>query len=703
MMLRAAALAAVLLVIGRPAPADLDPGAAKPPVAKKVPRTTTLHGDTRTDDYHWLREKKDPEVLAYLEAENAYTAAVMKPTAKLQETLYQEMLGRIQQTDLSVPYRKGGYLYYTRTAEGKQYPVHCRKKGGPDAPEEVTLDLNELARGEKFLSLGAYQVSDDGKLLAYSTDGTGFREYTLRVKDLTTGDLLPDRAPKVGSVAWAGDGRTLFYVTEDAAKRAHRLYRHTLGATEDELIYEEKDELYRIGVARSRDKKYLFLTSSSSDTTEVRCLAAETPAEAWRVVLPRVKDHRYRVDHRDGLFYLTTNKGAKNFRLVTAPADRPEEANWKERIPHRAGVLLEGVDVFAGHLVVSERAAGLQRLRVLDLAGGKDWPVEVPEEVCSVSGDTNPEFDAATYRFRYQSLVTPESVFELDLASGKRTLLKQTAVLGGYDPSAYTSERIHATAADGTRVPVSLVYKKGLKRDGSAPLLLYGYGSYGSSLGVTFNAARVSLLDRGVVCALAHVRGGRELGEAWHDQGKLLAKRNTFTDFIAVADHLVEAGYTRRERLAIEGGSAGGLLIGAVLNLRPDLCKAALLHVPFVDVVNTMLDESLPLTVGEFLEWGNPKVKSEYEYIKGYCPYTNLAAKAYPSMLVRTSLNDSQVMYWEPAKYVAKLRALKTDKNPLLLQVNMAGGHGGASGRYDQLRERAFSYAFVLTELGVAK
>jgi oligopeptidase B len=703
MLSRLTTLTAMLLLFGKPTAADLDGGAAKPPVARKVPHSTTLHGDTRTDDYFWLREKKDPEVVAYLEAENAYTAAVMKPTAALQETLYQEMLGRLKQTDLSVPYRKGGYLYYTRTEEGKQYPLHCRKKGGPDAAEEVTLDLNELARGEKFLSLGAYQVSDDGNLLAFSTDVTGFREYTLRVKDLRTGELLADRAAKVSSVAWAADGRTLFYLTEDAAKRPHRLYRHPLGGKDDELLHEEKDELYRIFLGRSRDKHYLFLGSSSSDTSEVRCLPADKPEGAWRVVLPRAKGHRYRVDHRDGLFYITTDKDAKNYRLVTAPADAPEPKNWKEVIPDRADVLLESVDLFANHLVVSERADALQKMRVIDLKTGKDRPVEVPEEICSLSGDNNAEFDTTTYRFRYQSLVTPESVFELDLASGKRTLLKRTEVLGGYDPSAYTSERTHATAKDGTRVPISLVYRKGLKRDGSPPLLLYGYGSYGSSLAITFASARLSLLDRGVVYAMAHVRGGRELGEAWHDQGKLLAKRNTFTDFIAVADHLVAEKYTSRERLAVEGGSAGGLLIGAVLNLRPDLCKAAVLHVPFVDVINTMLDESLPLTVGEFLEWGNPKVKEEYEYMKSYCPYSNLAAKAYPSMLVRTSFNDSQVMYWEPAKYVAKLRALKTDKNPLLLHVNMAGGHGGASGRYDLLRERAFSYAFVLTELGITK
>jgi oligopeptidase B len=683
-------------------PAGLDPAVATPPVAKKIPHTQTLHGETRVDNYFWLRDKKDPEALNYLKAENAYTAAVMKPTAGLQATLYKEMLGRIKQTDLSVPYREGEYYYYNRTEKGKQYPIHCRKRGSLEGKEEVTLDVNDLARGHKFLGLGAYTVSDDGNLLAYATDVTGFREYTLRIKDLRSGKLLPERIARVSGVAWAADNKTLFYATEDHAKRAYRLYRHVLGAKEDKLLYEEKDELYRIIVRRSRDKEYLFLISASSTTREVRSLRADRPAEEWRVVLPREVGHKYSVDHRDGLFYLLTNKDGKNFRLVTAKALDPRPSHWKELVPHRKDVLLERLDLFAGHAVLSERAGGQQRLRVLDLASGKDHVIDFPEPAYSVFAYTNAEFNTTQYRLNYMSLVTPATVIEYDLKARTRKVLKKTEVRG-YDPAGYASERIYATAKDGTRIPVSLVYRRGFRKDGRSPLLLYGYGAYGSSLVVGFNPSRLSLLDRGVVFAMAHVRGGKEMGEVWHDQGKMLHKRNTFTDFIAVADHLVAQKYTAHERLAIEGGSAGGLLIGAVLNLRPDLCKVAVLHVPFVDVINSMLDEALPLTVGEFLEWGNPKVRKEYDYMKTYCPYTNLGARAYPSMLVRTSLNDSQVMYWEPAKYVAKLRALKTDKNPLLLRTNMAGGHGGSSGRYDALKEQAFSYAFMLTELGVAK
>jgi oligopeptidase B len=686
-----------------PAPAQIDSGAAKPPVAKKVPREETVHGDKRVDNYYWLRKKTDPAVRSYLEAENAYTQAVMKPTEKFQEALYKEILGRIKQTDLGVPYRLGKYWYYSRTEKGKQYPILCRKRGSLEGKEEVTLDLNELARGHKFLGLGMYVVSDDGNLLAYTTDVTGFRQFTLHVKDLRTGKLLPDRAARVTTVAWAADNKTLFYVAEDAAKRPYRLLRHTLGAARDEPVYEEKDELYRLMVRRSRDRAVVFVTSESSTTTESRYLPSDKPGQALKVLLPREKDHRYYVDHRKGRFYIRTNKGARNFRLVTAPADDPRPKNWKEMIGHSNDVFLERVDLFAGHCVVAEREAGLQHLRVIDLGTGKGRRVKFDEPVYSIMPTMNAEFRTTAFRFGYQSLVTPQSVFEYDLARHTRKLLKQTEVLGGYDPARYTSERIYATATDGTRVPVSLVYKKGMKRDGTRPLVLYGYGAYGFSVPITFASAQLSLLDRGVTFALAHTRGGREMGEKWYEQGKMLHKRNTFTDFIAAAEHLIDKKYTSRSKLVIQGASAGGLLIGAVLNMRPELFKAAVLEVPFVDVINTMLDESLPLTIQEFLEWGNPKVKKEYEYIKTYCPYTNIAARAYPAMLVRTSLNDSQVMYWEPAKYVAKLRATKTDKNVLLLKVNMDAGHGGASGRYDKLKETAFMYAFILNQVGVTK
>ncbi len=693
-------LLAALLALPQGTGAPLDPTAAKPPLARTIPKKDTLHGDTRVDDYYWLREKTNPAVTAYLEAENAYTAAVMKPTEPLQLALYKEMRGRIKEADLSVPYRLGDYWYYMRTRQGEQYPIYCRKKGNLEAEETILLDLNALAQGQPFLGLGAFTVSDDGNLLAYSTDVTGFREYTLHVKDLRSGKLLADRIARVNSVVWAGDNQTLFYVTSDAAKRPYRLYRHRLGSTDDKLIYEEKDELYRVFAWRSRDRAYLFAESSSSLTTEVRYLPSGKPTEDWRVVLPRRTGHEYHVDHRDGLFYIRTNQDAKNFRLVTAPVADPRPSNWKELIPHRPNVLLSGVDLFVHHCVTAEREDGLPQLTVRDLRTGASQRIEFPEPVYTVFGDTNPEFQTTVFRFHYQSLVTPEAVLEYDLERHKRKLLKETEVLGGYDPARYTSERIFATATDGTRIPISLVYKKGSERNGRQPLLLYGYGAYGFSLPVMFSSARLSLLDRGVIFAQAHIRGGSEMGQFWHDQGKMLAKRNTFTDFIAAADYLVAQKYTSRDRLAVMGRSAGGLLIGAVLNLRPDLCKAAVLEVPFVDAINTMLDASLPLTVGEYLEWGNPNVKAEYEYIKSYCPYTNIAARDYPAILVKTSFNDSQVMYWEPAKYVAKLRALKTDKNPLLLQTNMAAGHGGASGRYDALRETAFTYAFLLSELG---
>jgi oligopeptidase B len=613
------------------------------------------------------------------------------------------MLARIKETDLSVPYRLGDYWYYSRTEEGKQYPIHCRKRGSLEGKEEVLLDLNELARGKKFLSRGVYHVSDDANLLAYSLDFSGFREYTLYVKDLRTGKELSDRIPKVDSAVWAADNRTLFYVIEDDAKRPYRLYRHQLGESKDELIYEEKDELYRLDVSRTRDKAYLLAGVASETTSEIRCLPSDRPEAAWRLLLPRVTDHEYHVDHRDGLFYLRTNKDAKNFRLVTAPADDPQPSKWKELVPHRPEVMLEDFDVFANHCVLSERTGGLERLRVLDLRTGKAHQVEVDEPVYTIAMGSNPEFKTTVFRYNYQSMVTPESVYEYDMDTHKRKLLKRTEVRGGYDPSRYTSERLWAKASDGTRIPLSLVFKKDVPRDGTAPMLLYGYGAYGLSETPDFSSKRVSLLDRGVVYAVAHVRGGGEMGKKWHDQGKMMAKRNSFTDFIAAADHLIAEKYAARKRLVIEGGSAGGLLIAAVVNFRPDLCKAAVLHVPFVDVLTTMLDSSLPLTAQEYLEWGNPNIKKEYDYMKSYCPYTTLAARDYPAMLVRTSFNDSQVMYWEPAKYVAKLRDLKTDKNVLLFQVNLDAGHSGHSGRYDALRETAFDYAFILNQMGISK
>jgi oligopeptidase B len=685
------------------APPSAEAGST-PPVAKKIPKVDTVHGDRRQDDYFWLRDKAHPDVAAYLEAENAYTDAVLKPTEAFQEALYKEMLGRIKETDEEPPYRKGGFFYYSRTEQGRQYPILCRRQGSLDAPEQVTLDLNALAEGKKFMSLGAYVVSDDGRRLAYSTDDTGFRQYTLYVKDLSTGETSAKLAETVGSVAWAADNETLFYtVEEDQTKRQYRLYRHRLGAAAHDLVYEEPDQSFNIGVYRTRSRKYLVLGMGSLTTSEARVLPADQPTGEFKVVAPRLHDQEYDLDHHGDFFYIRVNDTGRNFRLVRTPVGSPGREGWREMVPHRPDVMLEGVDFFEHHYVLSERENGLPEFRVTDLRTGATHRIEFPEPAYSTTPVANPEFETTRFRYRYQSLVTPSSQFEYDMEKRTATLLKEQPVLGGYDRTQYTSERLYATAPDGVRVPMSIVYRKGLKRDGQAPLYLYGYGSYGFPMSVTFSSNRLSLLDRGVTFAIAHIRGGGDMGKTWHDDGRMMKKKNTFTDFIACAEHLVAEKYTSPSRLVIEGGSAGGLLVGAVANMRPELWKAVVSKVPFVDVINTMLDESLPLTVGEFEEWGNPKVKEHYDYMKTYCPYTNLEKKAYPAMLVKTSFNDSQVMYWEPAKYVAKLRTLKTDANELLLKTNMAAGHGGASGRYDFLREVALDYSFVLTQVGLAR
>src|SRR5687768_1721551 len=677
----------------------------KPPMARRETKVEALHGNTRADDYFWLRRKEDPLVRAHLDAENEYTDSVMKATEPLQAALYSELLGRIKETDLTVPYRKGNDFWYTRTEKGKQYPIHCRRRGSLDAPEEVVLDSNELAKGQKFFAIGDVEPSDDGNLLAYTTDVTGFREYTLFVKDLRTGKLGKERVPKVSSLAWASNNQTLFYVTDNSAKRPYRLYRHVLGtdSAAAPIVYEETDEKFALDVSRSRSGSYVFVESSSHTATEIRFVAAEEPSSELAVIAPREKDREYEVDHRLGAFFVRINDTGRNFRVVMAAAGDPRRENWKEIVPHKDDVMIEGIDVFAGHLVLYERQDGLRHFRVLSFTTGATHRIEFPEPVYAAFSAENREFDTSMFRFRYQSLTTPESVFDYEMEKRERKLLKRTEVPGGYDPSRYASERLHAKAADGTSIPISIVYRKGTRRDGRNPLLLTGYGSYGSSSNPTFSSNRVSLLDRGVVYAIAHVRGGGEMGKKWHDGGRMLAKKNTFTDFIAVAEHLIREKWTSSDRLAIEGGSAGGLLVGAVVNMRPELFRVAISRVPFVDVINTMLDPTLPLTVGEFEEWGDPRVKEQYEYMMSYSPYDNIAAKAYPAMLVKTSFNDSQVMYWEPAKYVARLRASKTDSNPLVFKVNMAGGHGGSSGRYDKLKETAFDYAFLLTQLGVVK
>jgi oligopeptidase B len=776
------------------------------PLADREPVEHVIHGDRRVDHYAWMKNKKDPRVRAYLDAENAYANAEMKGTEALQEKLYQEMLGRIQQTDLSVPYSLRGFEYYTRTVEGKQYPIYCRKKVASsqervaskkeEAPahahwgedkllqelraelrkefaedykrreergtetkvaattgadeethgagsvlgsqEEVLLDLNELVAGHTFMALGIFDVSDDNRWLAYATDTTGYRQYVLEVKDLETGELLPVRVERVTSAAWAMDNRTLFYVTEDeVTKRSNQLWRYVMEEVEseerktqrrdaeraegmqrrDELLHEERDERFRMDVERSRSGAYLFLVINSHTTSEVRYLRSDLPFSKFQIVAEREDDHEYYLDHHPGsasdpaggVFFIRTNSGGRTYRLVTAPTVDPVRSRWHEVIGNRSGVMLAGLEAFRTHLVITEREDGLPHLRIVDLlkqsanALASSQRLRFAEPAYNAMLGTNPEFDTQTVRFQYESMVTPRSVYDYELKTGKWNLRKQQPVLGDFDSANYLSERLHAKAGDGTLIPISVVRRKDTMRDGAAPLLLYGYGSYGMSMPVVFSSNRLSLLDRGMVYAIAHIRGGGELGKPWHDAGRMHHKMNTFTDFISCADYLFAKRYTSPERLVIEGGSAGGLLMGAVTNLRPEMFRAVVSHVPFVDVLNTMLDASLPLTVGEYEEWGNPEKAEDYFYMKRYCPYTNVERKAYPRVLVKTAWNDSQVMYWEAAKYVAKLRTLKTDGNILLLKTNMGAGHGGASGRYDFLREIAMDYAFVLREVGAGE
>lgn len=674
-----------------------------PPVASIKPHVNTWHGQAFPDPYFWLRQKEHPEVLAYLNAEIAYTDALTVDLKPFEEALYKEMLGRIKQTDMAVPYRERGWFYYSRTEEGKQYGILCRRKGSMDAPEEVYLDQNGLAEGKAFFSLGSRDVSPDGRLLAFSTDTTGFRQYILQVKNLTTGQLLSDRAERVTSVAWAADSQTLFYTTEDAVtKRSDTLWRLKLGG-KPEQVYQEKDELFTVSVGLSLDGKLLGLGITSTDTWEMRVLEAKRPKGTFRALLPREKGHKYTVDHREGTLYIQTNKDAKNFRIVTAPLADPSPRNWKPFLAHDPQTLVQGLTCFKRHAVLQEKVQGQDRIRVYDFAKKAWHTATFPEAVYTAGLGTNAEFDTGTVRLSYNSMVTPPTTYDYDMATQARTLLKQQEVLGGYDPARYETKRVWFSARDGVKVPLSIVHRKGIALDGTSPLWLYGYGSYGYGQSPTFSSARLSLLDRGVVWVTAHIRGGNELGEAWHDDGMLLKKKNTFFDFIDAADFLVKEKWTGRDRLAIEGGSAGGLLIGATLNFRPDLCKAAHAAVPFMDVMNSMMDSTLPLTTGEYLEWGNPTEKPAFDYMLSYSPYDNLRKTAFPSLLVTTGLNDSQVMYWEPAKYVAKLRTLKTDANPLLLKVNMGAGHGGASGRYDALKEKAFEYAWMLRQLGITK
>jgi oligopeptidase B len=681
-----------------------------PPVAPRKDHTQIWHGRRFVDPYFWLREKGSPEVVKYLEAENAYTDATTADLAPFSETLYKEMLGRIKQTDLSVPTRIGRFYYYRRTVEGLQYPIRCRKPAGPDgtyseaAPEEVLLDQNEMAKGLAFLSVGAFEVSDDDLRLLYSTDATGFRQYKLFIKDLKTGAVEGPLAERVTSATWSADNRTVFYVTEHpVTKRADTLWRLDPPG-EAARIYEEADELFSIGVGRTKDKTYVVLESRSTDTWSCSLLPAVDPRAALRPVLPREKGHKYDVEHRDGTFFIRTNKDAKNFRVVSAPVADPSPPNWKLFAEHRPDVLIEAIEVFEDFLVLQEKRAGLNRLRIHGFADGRWSEVAFPEPVYSAFTAGTPEFQSKLLRYNYQSLTTPSSVYDHDMTTGKSALLKREEVLGGFDPARYDSERLWATARDGVKVPISIVYPKGFVRDGQAPLWLYGYGSYGAGMSATFDSRRLSLLDRGIPFAIAHVRGGNEMGEAWHDDGMLMKKKNTFFDFIDCALFLGQEKWTSPGRLLIEGGSAGGLLMGAVMNERPDLFRAVHAAVPFVDVMSTMMDASLPLTVVEYLEWGNPNERPAFDYMLSYSPYDNLAKRAYPALLVTTSYNDSQVMYWEPAKYVAKLRTLTAGSSPLVLKTKMQpAGHGGASGRYDALRDRAFEVAWMLRQVGITR
>ncbi len=699
---------------------------SEPPIARRQPTVTVLHGHTLQDDYAWMREKSSPELLAHLQAENAYTAAAMQPTEALQAALYKEMLSHIKETDESVRVPDKGWLYSTRTVEGSQYPIHGRRRGvrdedgtllpDPEARDEVMLDVNVLAQGQAFMAVGGMSVSPDTRLLAYSTDNTGFRQYTLHLRDLITGHDLPDTAERVVSFAWAADSATLFYTTEDAVTKRHdKVFRHSVGSIEpDPLIFEETDERFNVGVGRTRDGKYILIESGSHTTSEYRFLTAESPRSELTLIAPRINDQEYYPDHRDGIFYIRTNDSTRNFRMVTAPVSTPDRPSWTELFAGEEDVPLEDFDLFQSFCVFSERKAGLPTLSVYDLTAdgqlGDYREITFPEPTYTAGASANREFQTTRFRYSYTSLVAPPSVYEYDVPTGGSRLLKQQEVPGGFDSRRYASERLWVKAQDGVMVPVSLVYRKDAFRPtrdretGENPLYVYGYGSYGYALPVSFSPARLALLDRGVVLAYAHIRGGGELGDAWHDAGKMMVKQNTFTDFIAVVEDLVREGYGAKERVAIEGGSAGGLLMGVVVNQRPELFRVVLSHVPFVDVMNTMLDATLPLTVAEYEEWGNPNEAEAFAYMLGYSPYENLEklkADAVPAMLVKTSLNDSQVMYWEPVKYVARLRTLKQNHTPLLLHINMEAGHGGASGRYDYLKEIAFDYTFLLRELGV--
>jgi len=675
-----------------------------PPIAQKIPVELTIHGETRIDEYFWLRERENPAVTAYLAAENEYADAAMKHTESLQEKLFEEIVGRISQDDMSAPYMDNGYYYYTRFEEGKEYPVHCRRKDSMQAPEEVLLDVNEMAEGHEYYSVAGLAVSPDNGMLAFGVDTVSRRRYTIHFKDLRTGAILEDRIPDTtGRAAWAGDSRTVFYAVKDETLRPFRIARHVTGTdvSGDAAVFEENDPTFNAGVQRSKSGKYIFVTSHSTLSTEYRFLDAGAPGGEFQVLQPREANHEYDVDHHGDFFYIVTNLGARNFRLMKAPVSKPLKKNWTEVIAHREDVLLQGIELFDRHMALSERHDGLTRLRIIRLADRSEHYLDFGEETYSARIGDNMEMDTDLLRFEYSSLTTPNSTYEYDMETKEKTLVKREKVLGGFDPADYKTERLYAAARDGARIPISLVYRKGALMNGRNPLLLYGYGSYGASMDASFRSNLLSLLDRGFVYAIAHIRGGQEMGRSWYEDGKLLNKKNTFTDFIDCAEFLCSRKFTSPDRLFAMGGSAGGLLVGAVINMRPDLFRGVVAAVPWVDVVTTMLDSSIPLTTAEYDEWGDPNDKAYYDYMLSYSPYDNVKAADYPAMLVTAGFHDSQVQYWEPAKWVARLRAMKTDGDVVLLHTNMGAGHGGVSGRFRRFRETALQYAFLLDLAGI--
>lgn len=682
----------------------------KPPVAKKEPKVLKIHGYEITDNYAWLRdrnEKKNPEIIKYLEAENAYTEANIGKNKGFVDSLYKEMLGRIKQTDMSVPYKLGEYWYFNTTEEGKQYPRYLRSRTKDGADPELLLDQNVLAEGYKYFAISNFDPSDDGNMLAFSTDTTGYRQYTLQIKDLKTGKMLPDKMERVTSMEWSPDGKYIFYGQEDpVSKRTDKIFRHTVGTTSaDELIFEEADLLYNVGIGRSRDKRMYFIGSYAKTSNEFWYLPAETPTGKFKIISKRREGHEYSADFNNGEFYIRTNKDAENFKVVRAPLNDPSEKNWVDFVPYKPEIKIEDISFFKDHAVVSELENGLEYLRVMDMKTRRA-SVRIPteESVYTMGLGFNPEYDTDAIRYGYSSMITPQSTYEFDLKTRKSTLIKQQEIPSGYDKSQYETARLWAVARDGVKVPISIMWKKGTKLDGKAPMLLYAYGSYGASMTPNFSTARLSLVDRGMMYAIAHIRGGSELGEKWRQDGRMFKKMNTFNDFVDCSKWLIDNKYTSADRLVIQGGSAGGLLMGAVVNQAPQLYKAAIVQVPFVDVMNTMIDDTLPLTTEEWIEWGNPRDdKKAWDYMYSYSPYDNIKAQAYPNMLIEISLNDSQVPYWEGAKFAAKVREKKTDGNIVLLKTNMGAGHGGSSGRYDRLKEVAFDYAYALTQVGISK